>query len=230
MRESLLISLFTVLLLSCSTQTTIRQPAFAEDPGELDFHHSQFRHLSVKTVGQEEAYFFYFEARSHQGGAVELNADDLVFKSEDQLIPYDFFRDDVGKYYYRIFFRELPVSSSHLQVFIRGELLSNIELKHYEKLASLDLSRSRMRVIRYENHTYTFELELLNSQEQKVQITERPEIFIEGNAVLLGISSPGSGKWQGKLQILDTNSIIYLSVRLNSNHLPRLLRIQHIEK
>lgn len=54
--------------------------------------------------------------------------------------------------------------------------------------------------------------------------------MLEGDAHLIGISPQGPGRWQGELRVVDSNTIIYLSLRLNSSYLPRLLRIQHIEK
>ncbi|MFA7613305.1 MAG: hypothetical protein WCY48_03645 [Candidatus Caldatribacteriota bacterium] len=230
---SRILSLLTLILFfGCSAnQKATRTPAsFHWRPGEVSASQSQIRLLSIKTVNQEEAYFFYFEGRDQFGDLIDFDPDELSFVTNEQSIPFDFFRDSLGKYYYRIFFRSIPLAAKSLIVLLRGEPISEIHLKHQDKLAVSDIKNSKMRVVKYEDYTYHFELELIDSKGRPVKSSEKPEFIIEGNASLHRIFPIGPGKWRGELRILDTNSIIYLSPRLNSNQLSRLLRIQHIEK
>lgn len=196
----------------------------------MSAQYSQIRLLSIKTVNQEQAYFFYFEGRDQLGELIDFDPYELTFETAQQQVPFEFFRDNLGKYYYRIFFKHLPSVANSLTISLRGEAISEVKLKHQEKVESLDLAKSKMRVLKYENHIYSFELELLNSRGAPVKVSDKPEFIIEGDAFLQNLSYSGEGKWIGQLRIFDTNSIIYLTPRLNSNQLPRLLRIQHIEK
>lgn len=195
----------------------------------LDLQHSHIRLLSIKNINQEQAYLFYFEGRDQFGELCDFDPDELSFKTPRE-IAFDYFRDDVGIYYFRIFFKNLAVEENALTVFLRGHSLAKIELKHQERLVSADIKNSQMRVLKYANNTYHFELVFIDSQGDQVKSSEKPEFLIEGEATLKKLYPLEPGKWAGELRVSETNSIIYLSVRLNSNHLPRLLRIQHIEK
>lgn len=230
---SRILSLITlVALLGCSNNPKVtRTPAsYHWRPGEVSASQSQVRLLSIKTVNQEEAYFFYFEGKDQFGDLIDFDPYELSFVSSGQTIPFDFFRDSLGKYYYRIFFRNIPISAQSMAVLLRDRAISEIHLKHREQLAASDIKNSKMRVVKYENHIYYFELELIDSKGKPVKSNEKPEFIIEGDASLHRLSPTAPGKWKGEIKVLDTNSIIYLSLRLNSNQLPRLLRIQHIEK
>lgn len=228
----ILLSILWVVFSSCSgSPKATRTPAsYHWRPGELSVAQSQIRLLSIKTVNKDQAYFFYFEGRDQFGDLIDFDPYELSFQTSVQELPFDYFRDNLGKYYYRIFFSSIPAQAQSIKVFLRGESISEIHLQHQERLAALDISQSRMKVIKYENHTYYFLLELLDSTGNLVNSRQKPEIMIEGDASLQDLTSQGPGKWLGELRIFDTNSIIYLSPRLNSKQLPRLLRIQHIEK
>lgn|SRR5690606_7944393 len=229
MRRGLFLVIFFIFIVGCSSPVR-RAPSSFPYSQEVSFTHSLIKLLSIKTINEEAAYFFYFESKNQFNEPVEVGSDEISFKVGKERIVFDYFRDSLGKYYYRIFFKNFPSGTHGLKIYLGSELLSEIDLVHQNKLKTMDLAHSKMRVISQEKQFYDFELELIDSQGNWVLSTEKPEIIVEGEARVIELSPRGQGRWRGKLQTVDANTIVYLSLRLNSSYLPRLLRIQHIEK
>src|SRR5690606_24285313 len=153
-------------------------------------------------------YYFYLQLKDSNGRFVDSRDIKITTEKGDE-VPFIQERVLTGRYYLTLK-KEAGLSSAHLNVIAQGKVLKE------EFKLSFDYphkKNSQIRLVQKDNNVLKFQLNLRDEKNIPVDVSERPEIFLEGMGIINEVKEVSEGTWEFTVLYPDENQIMYLSVR-----------------
>jgi hypothetical protein len=188
-----------------------------EVTGEVDPAKTILRFFPQESADRE--YLFYLEPKDADGRALDVRPSDLRL-SRHRTVQLD--RLSQGRYTIRVTSSKIELVSFKLQ----GKNIPNPFRLIHRPQRELCV----IKIIAQNDHTLDLELTLRDHQNLPLDSEGPPEVLVEGIGEIESLEWVKKGSWRMRLRYPEMNQILYVSVRANGIYLPRLFRLQHIEK
>lgn len=217
------------LIMSCASEKSLRRPASEHTVfkvGEVNQKRSSVQIFPSVAADQTLWYYFFVQLKDENGKFIDTEIDDIVISSKGKKLKFSADRLLTGRYYLLVE-KTADISSTELAISVQGK---SLKTQHKLNLRQPVKSHSSLKLLKNESNRLTFRLRLADKKNQPVEMPDRPDIDIEGEANVEDLVHLGEGIWEFSVLYPEDNQILYISVRAMAVKFNRMYRYQHVEK
>ncbi|HXH29993.1 MAG TPA: hypothetical protein VNJ01_04205 [Bacteriovoracaceae bacterium] len=217
-----------LLLLSSCANEPLR--SIASEPityGIVDMGQSGVKFVSPEVRGLVLEHHLSMYFKDSQGNFVDFETDSLkVWDRNGREISFKINRHLLGQYYVTIV-QKLTAPALVIDFKVHGKAL-RIPVTLNNRQASA--SHSNLKKVKEEGNRILLRLDLADESGRIILLSNPPEIIVGGSQIIEEIKQIRDGRWEFWVRVLETNHILYFSIRADGVYLPNFYRYQHVEK